>query len=229
MNIKVIAFDADDTLWINEPYFLEVENKFCGLLEDYLPHHSISKELFKNEMKNLALYGYGVKGFILSMIETALEVSDNKIHPAMINEIMQYGKDLLQKPIELLEGIEDMLKILSKEYRLVVATKGDLLDQEQKLKRSGIDHYFHHVEIMSDKKDADYLKLIKHLDIAPQEFLMIGNSIKSDIQPVLNIGGHAIHIPYHTTWQHEQVDINIADKPFRQIKNINEIESYLNT
>lgn len=227
MKLKVIGFDADDTLWINEPYFQEIETRFCNLLQDYLPHNVISQVLFKNEMKNLSLYGYGVKGFMLCMIETALSISDNKIDPAIIGEIMQYGKELLQKPIELLDGIEDVLKILSKDYRLVVATKGDLLDQEQKLKRSGIDHYFHHVEIMSDKKEADYLKLVKHLDIKPQEFLMIGNSIKSDIQPVLNIGGHAIHIPYHTTWQHEHVEDYIPDQ-FRQVKSIREVELYLN-
>ena len=222
-SIKVIAFDADDTLWINEPYFQETENKCCALLEDYLPHHSISQELFKTEMKNLALYGYGVKGFMLSMIETILQVTNNKADPVMIQKTIEYGHELLNKPIELLEGVEDVLKALKGKYKLVVATKGDLLDQERKLKKSGLEHYFHHIEIMSDKQEADYQKLIRHLDCKPDEFLMLGNSIKSDVMPVLAIGGHAVHIPYHTTWAHEVVEHNIEHKNFSQIKNIADI------
>ena len=189
MSLKVIAFDADDTLWVNEPYFQEIEHKFCALLEDYLPHHSVSQEMFKTEMQNLALYGYGVKSFMLSMIETALRVSNNTTGLATIEKAIQYGKELLEKPIELLDGIEDVLQTLKGKYRLVVATKGDLLDQERKLKKSGLEHYFHHIEIMSDKQEKDYIKLIKHLDIKPEEFLMIGNSLKSDVIPVLAYRG----------------------------------------
>lgn len=204
MAIKVVAFDADDTLWINEPYFQEIEKKFCELLEDYIPHHTVSQELFKTEMQNLALYGYGVKGFMLSMIETALRISNKTISIDIVEKAIAYGKDLLEKPIELLDGVEETIKALKKDYRLVVATKGDLLDQERKLKKSGLSHYFHHIEIMSDKQEADYHKLIKHLDIKPEEMLMIGNSLKSDVLPVISIGGHAIHVPYHTTWAHEK-------------------------
>ncbi len=223
MNIKVIAFDADDTLWVNEPYFQETEKKFCALLEDFLPAHSIAKELFKTEIDNLPLYGYGVKGFMLSMIETALRVSGNTLGTGTINTIIDYGKELLARPIEILEGVEDVLQQLSGRYKLVVATKGDLLDQERKLKKSGIEHYFHHIEIMSEKHEKDYTKLLRHLDIKPEEFLMIGNSVKSDILPVLAIGGHAIHIPYHTTWAHEHVDYTITDPKFRHIQKINDI------
>ena len=227
MKIKVIAFDADDTLWVNEPYFQETEKLFCGLLENYLPHHSVAKELFRVEIENLALYGYGIKGFILSMIETALEVSDGKISPEVIKTIIGYGKSLLARPIELLEGVESTLEALKKHYRLVVATKGDLLDQERKLKNSGIEHYFHHIEIMSDKKEKDYFKLVRHLDIQPSDFLMIGNSIKSDILPVLALGGHAIHIPFHTTWAHEAADGNIDHPQFRKADHIHEIIPFL--
>ncbi len=223
MSLKVIAFDADDTLWVNEPYFREAEEKFCSLLEDYLPHHNISQELFKTEMQNLALYGYGVKGFMLSMIETAMRVSNNTVPHGIIEKAIQYGKDLLGKPIELLDGMEEALHLLKKKYRLVVATKGDLLDQERKLKKSGLEHYFHHIEIMSDKQETDYQKLIRHLDINPEEFLMIGNSLKSDIMPVLTIGGHAIHIPYHTTWAHEKVEHSIDHINFRQAETIKDI------
>jgi len=141
----------------------------------------------------------------------------------VIEKALEYGKELLDKPIELLDGMEEALKALKGKYRLVVATKGDLLDQERKLKKSGLEHYFHHIEIMSDKQEADYQKLIRHLDIKPGEFLMIGNSLKSDAMPVLAIGGHAIHIPYHTTWAHEKVDGTIEHPCFRQAENIKEV------
>ncbi len=149
MPIKVIAFDADDTLWINEPYFQETEKKFCELLEDYLPHHTVSRELLKTEINNLPLYGYGIKGFMLSMIETVLNVTDKKINLEVIEKTIALGKEMLARPIELLDGVEEVLLNLKDRYRLVVATKGDLLDQERKLKNSGIEHYFHHIEIMS--------------------------------------------------------------------------------
>jgi putative hydrolase of the HAD superfamily len=227
MSLKVIAFDADDTLWVNEPYFVETENKFCALLEDYMPHHAVAKELFKTEIDNLALYGYGVKGFMLSMVETALRVSNNTVSIKKIEKAIEYGKELLAKPIELLDGIDEVLSTLKNNYRLVVATKGDLLDQERKLKKSGLEHYFHHIEIMSDKQEADYNKLIKHLDIKPDEFLMIGNSLKSDVMPVLAIGGHAVHIPYHTTWAHEKVEHPIEHENFRQVITIKKILPFL--
>jgi putative hydrolase of the HAD superfamily len=222
-HVKVIAFDADDTLWVNEPYFKEAEEKFCDLLEDYLPRHTLAKALFKTEIDNLPLYGYGVKGFMLSMIETAMQVSNNTLHIAVIEKAIALGKDLLQKNIELLDGVELVLQNLQGRYRLVVATKGDLLDQERKLKKSGLEHYFHHIEIMSDKQEADYIKLIKHLDVAPAEFLMLGNSLKSDVLPVLNIGGFGVHIPYHTTWAHEHIDHSINHPKFRQVQHINEV------
>ena len=223
MEIKVIAFDADDTLWVNEPYFKEIEEKFCDLLEDYLPRHTLVKELFKTEIDNLALYGYGVKGFMLSMIETSLRVTNNTLSLEVIEKAIGFGKELLQKPIELLEGVEEVLKALKGKYRLVVATKGDLLDQERKLKKSGLEHYFHHIEIMSDKQEADYKKLIKHLDIKPSEFLMMGNSLKSDVLPVLAIGGHGIHIPYHTTWAHETVEHKVEHVNFRQVIHMKDV------
>ncbi|MES1225230.1 MAG: HAD family hydrolase [Bacteroidota bacterium] len=227
MNIKVIAFDADDTLWVNEPYFQETEKKFCALLEDYLPNHTVAQELFKIEMQNLPLYGYGIKGFMLSMVEAALVVSNKTVNLDIVEKAIQYGKELLAKPIELLDGVEEVLKALSGKYKLVVATKGDLLDQERKLKKSGIEHYFHHTEIMSEKRESDYEKLIRHLDIKAEEFLMIGNSIKSDILPVLAIGGHAVHVPYHTLWAHEHVEPNINHPEFKQIEKIVEILEHL--
>lgn len=227
-NIKVIGFDADDTLWVNEPYFKEIENKYCNLVNEYLPAQIASEKLFETEIKNLRLYGYGVKGFMLSLIETAIAVSNKQIPNSKILEIISLGKDLLNKNIELLDGIEHILETLYKrQYRLIVATKGDLLDQERKLKKSGLEKYFHHIEIMSDKKESDYKKLIKHLDINPSEFVMIGNSLKSDILPVLNIKGKAIHVPYHTSWAHEHVsDDDLQDNNFLTVQHITEILKY---
>jgi putative hydrolase of the HAD superfamily len=225
--ITTIAFDADDTLWVNEPYFQEAERQFCSLLENYLPQHTISQELFVTEMKNLHLYGYGVKGFLLSMIETANRVSNRTVSLDVIDKIIEIGHELLQKPIELLQGVQETLQQLNDNYKLIVATKGDLLDQERKLKKSGLEHYFHHIEIMSDKKISDYQKLLKHIDCPPENFLMLGNSIKSDIMPVLDLGGIGAHIPYHVTWTHEQLEHNLKHENFIQLKEISEILNFL--
>ncbi len=227
IKLKVIAFDADDTLWDNEIFFQETERKFFELLEEYLPQHSVARELLQTEIKNIPLYGYGIKGFMLSMIETAIRVSDKTISLNVIEKIIQYGQELLEKPIQKLDGVEDVLNTLKGKYRLVVATKGDLLDQERKLKKSDLINYFHHVEIMSEKAEPDYRKLIRHLDVQPDQFMMIGNSIKSDILPVLAIGGHAIHIPYHLTWGHEKIETNVTHINFLQLENIRQIVEYL--
>ena len=225
--LKVIAFDADDTLWHNESYFQETEKKFCVLLENYLPQHTIARELLQTEVKNIELYGYGIKAFILSMIETAIRITDKSIPNEAIEKIIEYGQDLLNKPVDLMDGVEDVLHQLKGKYRLVMATKGDLLDQERKLKKSGLENYFHHIEIMSEKKENDFRKLIKHLDIAPEEFAMIGNSLKSDIVPVLNLGGHGFHIPYHVTWAHERVETQIENERFKEISSIHDLLNYL--
>jgi putative hydrolase of the HAD superfamily len=227
MDIKVIAFDADDTLWVNEPYFRRTEEKFCNLFSEFLPAHDIERELLKTEIGNLGLYGYGIKGFVLSMIETALKVTDGQINTQAIEKILALGKELLNEPIELLEGVEQVLQTLQGKYRLVIATKGDLLDQERKLKKSNLSQYFHHIEVMSEKDDASYLKLVKHLDIQPNELLMIGNSLKSDIIPVLNIGGHAIHVPYHITWVHEMVENQVEHENFKSVSHIQEVLQYI--
>lgn len=196
-------------------------------MEEYLPQHTISRELLKIEIANLALYGYGIKGYILSMIEAAIKVSDGTISTDAIDRIIGFGKELLNEPIELLENVEEVLDALKGKYRIVVATKGDLLDQERKLKKSGLSHYFHHIEIMSDKGESDYLKLLRHLDIQPAEFMMIGNSLKSDIIPVINIGGHAVHVPYHTTWAHEHVETKLEHENFRHAEHLKEVLSLL--
>ncbi len=226
-HIKVIAFDADDTLWVNEPYFREAEEKFSNLLEDFLPHHSVQKELFKTEMDNLSLYGYGVKSFMLSMVETIGRITNNTADIKLVNKAVNLGRELLNKPVEILDGVEKVLAQLNGGYRLVMATKGDLLDQERKLIKSGLEKHFHHIEIMSDKKVSDYAKLLKHLDCKPEHFLMIGNSVKSDVIPVLELGGFAIHVPYHTTWAYEKVDIKIDDPKFFEAETIEHVIDFL--
>jgi putative hydrolase of the HAD superfamily len=227
MNLTVIAFDADDTLWVNEPYFRETEEQFYKLLGEYASQRELERELLKTEIANLGLYGYGIKGFVLSMIETALTVTNNRISTRVVAKVMSLGKEMLNHPIEVLEGVGEVLETLKDRYRLVVATKGDLLDQERKLRKSGIAHYFHHIEIMSEKDDANYLKLLRHLDIQPEAFMMVGNSLKSDIMPVLNVGGYAVHVPYHITWAHEHIEDTIDDEKFRSVETIKEILGFL--
>lgn len=205
--IRYIAFDADDTLWDNEPHYRALEHLFCEIMEEYLPAEESSMELFKTEVANIPLYGYGAKAYTLSILETALRISNNTLPAAQINRILQAGKHLADSPIRLLDDVENVLKTLSRIYPLIVATKGDLLDQERKLRKSGLESYFHHIEIMSNKEEEDYRKLLRHLNIEAAEFLMIGNSLRSDVIPVLNLGGHAVHIPYHTTWLHEKIDV----------------------
>jgi len=222
-NLKVIAFDADDTLFVNEPYFQETEHKFCALMSDYLSQQGLSQELFRVEIQNLDLYGYGIKGYILSMIEAAMKISNNTISIEIIAKIIEYGKELLQKPIELLDGVEETLKALNGKYKLIVATKGDLKDQQSKLHRSGLGPYFHHIEVMADKQELNYEKLLKRLEISAEEFFMIGNSLKSDVLPVLGIGGHAVHIPFHTTWEHEKVSHNVEHPNFITLEKITDV------
>lgn len=225
--LKVIAFDADDTLWDNETYFREAEEKFVSLLENYLPPHSTLRALLKTEIDNIGLYGYGIKAFMLSMIETAIRESSYTLPAIAIEEIITIGKEMLNKPVTLLPDVELVLENLSRKYKLVVATKGDLLDQERKLKKSGLLGYFHHIEIMTEKAEPDYLKLIHHLDIEARELMMVGNSLKSDVLPVLNIGGYGVHIPYHTTWAHEAVDVAIDNERYFQKTQLSELLSML--
>ena len=221
--IKVIAFDADDTLWVNETFFRDAEIAFAKHLSDYGDEEYIVRKLLDTEIRNLNTYGYGIKGFTLSMLETAHRLMGDSMNAETTAFILDIGKQMLAEPVEVLPYIEEVLEELSKKYKLVVATKGDLLDQERKLIKSGLIDYFHHVEIVSDKKETQYKKLVKHLDIEPQEFLMIGNSLKSDVIPVLAMGGYAFHIPFHTTWSHEQVDDEINHSKFRALNSAKEL------
>lgn len=223
--VKVIAFDADDTLWVNEPYFREAELVFCQHLSSYMNEQKIMDILYKIEMQNLPLYGYGIKSFMLSMIETLVLVTDGKAPLSIVDECIKIGKEQLQEPVKLLEGVTDVLSGLSKTHKLVVATKGDLLDQERKLEASGLLPYFHHIEVMSDKQTKDYQKLLNRLAIDASELLMIGNSLKSDVVPVLELGGHGIHVPFHTTWIHEVVNEPVLNDKYCELGEIKDVLS----
>ncbi|MFB9053788.1 HAD family hydrolase [Formosa undariae] len=227
-NIKVIGFDADDTLWVNETYFRDAEEAFGKLLSKFETKNQIDQELFKMELKNLPIYGYGIKGFVLSMVELALELSNNTVSNTTIKAILDIGKDMINKPVELLDGVESVLKTLSVSYRLIVITKGDLLDQERKLKQSGLLDYFHHIEVVSDKKEENYSNLLNHLNIDPATFLMVGNSLKSDILPLINIRAQAVHVPFHTTWIHEQVtEQETNGKAYKTVQQLSDLLPFL--
>ena len=222
-----IAFDADDTLWDNEIFFRESEREFCKLINNNNPNlteKEIMPVLFDNEVGNLSIYGFGVKSFVLSAIETVGKLLNNDVPYSIISSIVQIGRNQLMQPVTLLADVEDTLKRLkeSGKYRLVVATKGDLLDQESKIKRSGLEQYFERSIIMSDKREDDYLKMIKSLNCKPEKLVMIGNSFKSDILPVVNLGGRGIYIPYHTTWAHEVVD-TIEHERIVEIKRLGDL------
>lgn len=229
-NFKVIAFDADDTLWDNEIFFRQTEEQFCDLLRDFSEPEATMKELFSIEMKNMEDYGYGTKAFVLSMIETAVRISNDKVPSRILNQIIELGKKQINQDVHLLDGVTELLEHLSKKhYKLIVATKGDLLDQERKLKKSGLENYFHHVEVMSNKRTADYQKLIQHLDIQSEDFLMIGNSYKSDIEPVLELGGYGIHVPYHILWEHEKAVENEEHPNWLKIQSLKDVKDFLET
>lgn len=223
-NIRVVGFDADDTLWDNEIFYKETEQEFCRIMIPFMNTEETSKELFRTEVQNMGLYGYGIKAFSLSLIETAIRISSSEIPASTISKIIELGKAMLRKPVNLINGIEDVLKILQGKYKLIIVTKGDLLDQEKKLVKSGLSGYFHHIEIMSDKKEDNYKSLLNHLDIEASQFIMVGNSLKSDILPVLGLGGYGIYVPSDTTWLYEQIENeNIESEKFVKVKSIRDI------
>jgi len=221
--IKVIGFDADDTLWVNEPYYREAENQFVDLVTAYGVRGNIAEELFKTEIANLELYGYGIKAFMLSLVECAIELTDGALNASTVSRIIGIGKSMLERPIELLDDVKYVLQQLAPQHKLIVATKGDLLDQERKMRKSSISDYFHHIEVMSDKKEQHYLQLLKHLDISPAEFLMVGNSLRSDILPPLELGAWGIYVPFHTTWAHEEVDTEPESDHYFRVNHLREV------
>ncbi|MCP5051387.1 MAG: HAD family hydrolase [bacterium] len=210
--IDIIAFDADDTLWHNESIFQLTHDKYEALLSEYHSAEWIQKKLFETEMRNLQHFGYGVKGFTLSMIETAIELTEGRVRGDQIQTIINFAREMVNAPVELLEQVEETIKNLFQSYPLMLITKGDLFDQESKIARSGLSDYFKHIEILSVKTPDTYREVLKKHNIDASRFLMVGNSPKSDILPVLEIGGHAALVPYHLCWEHERVDESQLDQ-----------------
>lgn len=206
LGFDLIAFDADDTLWHNETLYAAAQDKLKELLSGYADGETIDQRLYQTEMSNLQYYGYGIKSFTLSMIETAVELTQGKVQGEEILQIVGLAKEMLTSEVRLVEHAEETVRELAKSYELMVITKGDLLDQQSKLSRSGLGDCFRYVEVVSQKTQRVYQALLAKYRIEPPRFLMVGNSLKSDILPVLALGGHAMYIPYHTTWAHEAVD-----------------------
>ena len=218
---ETIAFDADDTLWHNERLYVNAQARFRQLLSHYQPPAWIDERLYQTEMHNLQHFGYGIKAFALSMIETALELTENRISGSDIQTIIDTAKAMLAADVELLEHAGETVAALAETYPLMIITKGDLRDQETKVARSGLARYFRHVEIVSDKSPASYAALLQRHGMAPGRFLMVGNSLRSDILPVLALGASAVYVPHHLTWAHELADAPPTDHPgFYQIEHL---------
>jgi putative hydrolase of the HAD superfamily len=203
----VVAFDADDTLWHSEDGFRRTEEMFVQLVEPYAAEGiDVMAALTATERKNLGVYGYGVKAFALSMVEAAIAISREAVPPAVISSLVELGRSLLLEPVRLLDGVPEVLEEVGRSHRLLLITKGDLIHQTRKVTTSGIDHHFEHVEIVLEKDPGTYAKVLRELHIDPATFCMVGNSVKSDVLPVLAIGGSAVHVPYHLLWELEHVD-----------------------
>jgi len=224
MTIRTVGFDGDDTLWHSESHFEVTQGAFRDLLRRHAPEANIDRRLSEMEMKNLSVYGYGVKSFTLSMLETAIELTGGRIPASDLEVILGWGKRMLMEPTELLDGVEETLRELSGRYDLLLITKGDLFDQEGKLARSGLGDLFLGVEILSEKNVESYRGIFQRRRIKPEDFVMVGNSLKSDVVPVVALGGRAVHIPYHVTWQHEHVpDEELPEKGWRRISSIRQL------
>lgn len=224
----VIGFDADDTLWHNEVIFERTHERYRALLAQYHDAKTVDRRLFATEMRNLELYGYGVKGFTLSAIETAIELSSGRIRAEEVQHLIELGQQMLAHPVDLLEGVADTLALLAPRHRLVLITKGDLRDQERKLAKSGLAAHFSGVEIVSEKHPEAYAGIFRRHGIVAQRFLMVGNSLKSDILPVLALGSAAVHVPYHLMWAAEHVEETpAADGRFFQIKTLRELPAVI--
>jgi len=205
MPITVVGLDGDDTLWHNETRFNLTQGELRELLHRHVPDADVDRHLFETEMKNLGMYGYGIKSFTLSMIETAIQLTGGRIPASDLDVILGWGKRMLAMPTELLDGVEPALRELSRRYDLLLITKGDLFDQESKLARSGLADLFLGVEIVSEKNAGSYRGILTRRGIRADEFVMVGNSLRSDVVPVLELGARAVHIPYQVTWHHEHV------------------------
>lgn len=219
-SLTTIAFDADDTLWQNETFFRLTQDRFVDLLADYADADHLHDRLLAAERRNLGHYGFGVKGFVLSMIETAIEVTDEQVPARVIAELMAAGREMLRHPIDLLPHARETVETLARDHRVLLITKGDLLDQERKLAQSGLGDLFHGVEIVSDKTPAVYTALFVRHGEGPERGLMVGNSLKSDVVPMLAAGGYGVHVPHGLTWALEHAETPTAHPRFHELPDL---------
>jgi putative hydrolase of the HAD superfamily len=226
--IEIIGLDADDTLWHNEPLYHRAKKTFIKILADYGDPQEIKAWLDKTEVRNIEYYGYGIKSFALSMIEAATDISKGQVTGAEIGEIIAIGKKMLKAPVELVEGAEETLKQLAAQYELILITKGDLFEQERKIDHSGISNYFRYLEVVGEKSEASYRKILGQYNLNPARFMMVGNSLRSDILPVIGIGGQAVYIPNEHTWFHEHASQEeIGEINFGELERLSQLPDYL--
>jgi len=228
MTIEMIAFDADDTLWHAEVIFRDAEEKFCKILLPWQDQETIKRTLFEIETRNISRYGFGAKSYTFSMIETALVLTDREISGQAIEKILKIGQVMLDAEFELLPGVQETLKSLVGNYPLMVITKGDLLEQTSKIYRSGLAEYFDFIEVLSNKSTESYRGIFEKLELDPKSFVMVGNSLPSDIQPILSLGGIGVHIPADTTWAHELMDdFDHSQDNFYELNHIGQLPDLL--
>jgi putative hydrolase of the HAD superfamily len=226
--IDLVALDADDTLWHNEPNFTTTRDRLGGLLGKYGIEPDLAARLYETERRNLEHFGYGVKGFVLSMIETSIELTGGRLESADVRTIIDWGRAMLASPIELLEGVDEAVQALAGDVPLILITKGDLLDQETKLARSGLGQHFQGIEIVSEKNRRAYERVMQRYAVPPDRFVMVGNSLKSDILPALDAGAHAVLVPYHVEWVHERVaPEDLATARYHEIPHLRELPAVL--
>jgi len=228
MPVRVVGFDGDDTLWHSETRFHVTQREFGELVRRHVPDADVATRLAEVELQNLSIYGYGVKSFTLSMLETAIELTEARIPASDLDVILGWGKRMLMEPTELLDGVEETLRGLAGRFDMLLITKGDLFDQESKLARSGLGENFSGVEILSEKDVDAYGAIFKRRAIRPQDFVMVGNSLRSDVLPAVTLGAYAVHIPYEVTWQHEHVpDEQLPREGWRRVASIRELPGVL--
>lgn len=222
--IGLVGFDADDTLWRSQDYFDDAQAQFERIVAGYVDLADVADRLYAVEKRNIGFFGYGVKGMALSMVEAAVEITEARISAADVHRIVGLAKDLLRHPVEVLDGVRDAVEAVAARHPVVLITKGDLFHQEAKVRDSGLADLFRRIEIVSEKDAATYARLFEEFGIAPARFLMIGNSLRSDIAPVLELGGWGVHVPYHTTWAHEaEASLAHGSERMRTIAGIGEL------
>lgn len=226
-HLTTIGFDADDTLWQNEQFYRLTEDRFAALLSEYAEASHLSKRLLETEKRNLRLYGFGIKGFTLSMVETAIEVTEGKVPANVINGILSAGREMLIHPVETLPHARETLEALANSHRLILITKGDLFDQERKLAASGLGELFSAVEIVSDKSEATYSRVFRQHGDGPEQAMMVGNSLKSDVVPALRAGSWGIYVPHELTWALEHDDEPAGEPRFRRLESLHGLEELI--